>query len=255
MPPKRYSQPKKSQVDIEITTAQKVMLGVALLASIGAFAAGFAAIPNANCNKGDKNCFTKTGIQTTSVKTGQITTSIKTSQATTQPKLPSSSVTASSVEKIKAGSLVIASDNVAGGVYYKGTDGKLAKFESMEALQTWIAVVKYNNVVVKITQKQINSAMSGQRILLRPGSKLLKVGTEPTVLYVCEKDSVCRVSDAVTASNLMGTNWNNNILTITKAQEGLYKKVKSLYNGVDISSYTQQYLSSKYPTIDKYLGL
>lgn len=257
MPPKRYSQPKKSQVDLEITTAQKVMLGVALLASIGAFAAGFAAIPNANCNKGDKNCFTKTGLVTTSIKTGQVTTSIKTSQVTTQPNLPGSSVTVTSVERIKAGSLVIASDNVNGDgvIYYKSADGKLAKFENLDAFYSWVSVVKYNNVFVKAPQKQINATLSGQRILLRPGSKLLKIPTDTIVLYVCERDSVCRVEDATTAKKLMGNNWNNNVLPITKAQEGMYKKVKSLSVDMDLSSYTRQYLNSKYPNIDTYLGL
>ncbi len=254
MPPKRYSQPKKSQVDLEITTAQKVMLGVALLASIGAFAAGFAAIPNANCNKGDKNCFTKTGLVTTSIKTGQVTTSIKTSQTTTQPKLPTSSVTMNA-EKVLAGSLVVAEENVAGGVYYKGVDGKFAKFENLEAFKTWLSSVKYNTTFIKVPQKQINHFLSGQRILLRPGSKLLKVESDNAVLYVCEKDSICRVGDAVTATGLMGNNWNNNVLSITKTEEGLYKKVKTLSNGDDINIYKQKYLLNKYPSIDKYLGL
>lgn len=264
MPPKRFQQPKKSRVELEITTSQKVMVGVALLASIGAFAAGFAAIPSGECNKGDKECFAKSGQVTTGIKTvqksGQITTSVKTAQQSGQdvyPYLDAKVVQVKSFAAVRVGSLVMASDFALGPMYYKSGDKKLTPFDTLADMHSWLSTIKNSNIIVKLPTAEITPHLSGSRILLRPGSRLVKENGKPTMMYVCGKDSLCRISDAITAEKMMGIYWeaSNNIVKLTATEVGFYKKLKSFAKDTDVTGYTQSELYAKFPNLEKYFGL
>lgn len=262
MPPKRYQQPKKSRVELEITTAQKVMVGVALLASIGAFAAGFAAIPNANCNKGDKNCFAKSG-QQTSLRTMQRTTQV-TTQIKTAPMLPYKSVTVSAITKIRPGTLVMSTtadvtqDAV---VYYFASDKKLYQFEngnggdSKFAVLQWMPLVGNKSTIYKLPIEVINQNLGAKKIWYRPGT-LIKPTNAAVVLYVCEADTICKVSDETAAKNVAGADWASKVISAdTTKFPATLKKLMTIYASTDVSQYSQSYLETKYSSIEKYLGL
>jgi hypothetical protein len=96
-------------------------------------------------------------------------------------------------------------------VYYLGLDGKRHPFLSSQAFLTWYADFSQ---VVAIEPSALEQIPLGAPVLVRPGTKWVKISTDEKTYFV-EPGNVLRwVADEEVAMMLGGENWNQNIIDV-----------------------------------------
>lgn len=96
-------------------------------------------------------------------------------------------------------------------VYYLHTDMKRYVFPNEATYKSWYADF---SSVVTVSQSELQSYTIGPTIVLRAGTKLAKVTTDPKV-YAVEPGGVFRwVGDATIAQTLFGDNWASRVVDI-----------------------------------------
>jgi len=96
-------------------------------------------------------------------------------------------------------------------VYYLGSDGKRYVFPNESTFLSW-----YGNFdsVVTVPQAELESYSLGANVTVRPGTKLVKITTNPKV-YAVEKGGILKwVPDESTAVGLFGTNWAQRVIDV-----------------------------------------
>ena len=99
-------------------------------------------------------------------------------------------------------------------VYYCGADGKRYVFPSSGVYFSW-----YENFsgVITITAEELSSLPLGGNVTYRPGSRMVKIQTDPKT-YAVDVGGVLRwVSSAEIAESMYGNNWNTQIDDISPA--------------------------------------
>lgn len=99
-------------------------------------------------------------------------------------------------------------------VYYLGSDGKRYVFPNTATYMSW-----YNDFsgVVTIPASELQSYPLGGNVTMRPGTKLVKITTDPSV-YAVEPNGVLRkIQSEAQASALYGTNWNKRVVDVADA--------------------------------------
>ena len=99
-------------------------------------------------------------------------------------------------------------------VYYCGADGKRYVFPSSGVYFSW-----YENFsgVITITTEELSSLPLGGNVTYRPGSRMVKIQTDPKT-YAVDVGGVLRwVSSAEIAESMYGNNWNTQIDDISPA--------------------------------------
>lgn len=106
---------------------------------------------------------------------------------------------------VSSGSLVKAS---LPAVYYVGSDMKRYVFPNEKTYKTWYADF---SGVMTISDAELASMMIGGNVTYKPGTRMVKITTDPKV-YVVDAHGVLRpiASEAVAAA-LYGSNWNQQI--------------------------------------------
>ena len=108
-----------------------------------------------------------------------------------------------------AGDLIKMSGNAA--VYYLGADGKRYVFPNSTTYNSWYADF---SGVVTIPATELQSYLLGGNIVMRPGTKMVKITTDPSV-YAVEPNGVLRkIQSEAQAAALYGTNWNKMIVDV-----------------------------------------
>jgi len=108
-----------------------------------------------------------------------------------------------------AGDLIKMSGNAA--VYYLGADGKRYVFPNSTTYFSWYSDF---SGVVTIPATELQGYMLGGNIVMRPGTELVKITTDPSV-YAVEPNGVLRkIQSEAQASGLYGTNWNKHIVDV-----------------------------------------
>jgi len=99
-------------------------------------------------------------------------------------------------------------------VYYLGNDGKRYVFPSESVYFSW-----YNDFsgVVTIPASELQSYPLGANVTMRPGTKLVKITTDPSVYAVTPNGVLRKVQSEADAIALYGSNWNKMIVDVADA--------------------------------------
>lgn len=112
---------------------------------------------------------------------------------------------------LEAGDLIKASG---AAVYYYASNGKRYVFPNQPTYKTWYADF---SGVKTISDSQLASIMIGGNIVYRPGTRLVKITTDPKVYAVGPGGKLYWVQDEATAVKLYGSNWSQRIDDVSDA--------------------------------------
>ncbi len=99
-------------------------------------------------------------------------------------------------------------------VYYLGADGKRYVFPNSTTYFSWYPDF---SGVVTIPAAELQSYPLGGNVTMRPGTKLVKITTDPKV-YVVEPNGVLRgIQTEAQAASLFGTSWNKRVVDVPDA--------------------------------------
>lgn len=99
-------------------------------------------------------------------------------------------------------------------IYYLGNDGKRYVFPSESVYFSW-----YNDFsgVVTISASELQSYPLGSNITMRPGTKLVKITTDPSVYAVTGTGVLRKIQSESDAITLYGTNWAKKVVDVADA--------------------------------------
>jgi hypothetical protein len=99
-------------------------------------------------------------------------------------------------------------------IYYLGADGKRYVFPNEATYFSWY---KDFSGVVTVPASELQSYPLGSNITMRPGTKLVKITTDPKV-YAVEPGGVLRyITSETQAKALYGDNWNKKVVDVADA--------------------------------------
>ena len=99
-------------------------------------------------------------------------------------------------------------------VYYLGTDNKRYVFPSESVYFSWY---KDFNSVIDIPASELQSYPLGGNVVMRAGTKLVKITTDPSVYAVEPSGLLRQIKDEVQAKRLYGNNWARRVADIPDA--------------------------------------
>jgi hypothetical protein len=99
-------------------------------------------------------------------------------------------------------------------VYYIGLDAKRHSFPTVAMYHSWYADF---GQVIEIDAATLASIPLGDPILVRPGTKWVKLETDPKTYYVAPGYRLRHIEDEAAAAALWGPLWNTNILDVSDA--------------------------------------
>jgi hypothetical protein len=99
-------------------------------------------------------------------------------------------------------------------VYYLAADGKRYVFPNETTYFSWYGDF---SSVVTILQSELESYPLGANVTMRPGTKLVKITTDPKVYAVEPNGTLKWVPDETTASTLWGENWAGLVVDVPDA--------------------------------------
>ena len=120
---------------------------------------------------------------------------------------------APSVEAAASAGDLIKMDGLS-SVYYLGADGKRYVFPNTETYMSWYSDF---SGVVTIPASELQSYPLGGNVTMRPGTKLVKITTDPTVYAVEPNGTLRSIVSEANAIALYGTNWNKRIVDVPDA--------------------------------------
>lgn len=141
------------------------------------------------------------------------------------------------------GTLIRASKN--GTIYY--VENNLRRpFVNTSVFNTWFT--NYKNVRT-ISLSDLQSVALGKPMLVKPHTRLVKFGLNPTVYAVNDEDILSPISNGQTAISLFGKNWTKNIIQLPEVYSLFYDKGESLtVSNIPATSVTNNSLNT--PTSD-----
>jgi hypothetical protein len=113
-------------------------------------------------------------------------------------------------------------------VYFLGADGKRYVFPNEATYMSW-----YNDFsgVVTIPAAELQSYPLGGNVVMRPGTKLVKITTDPTVYAVEPNGNLRSIVSEANAIALYGTDWNKRVVDVPDAFFTNYKIGSALTPG------------------------
>ena len=138
-----------------------------------------------------------------------------------------SMVTAPNVKAAaKAGDL-IKMDGLS-SVYYLGADGKRYVFPNTSTYMSWY---KDFSGVVTVSQSELEGYPLGANVTVRPGTKLVKITTNPTVYAVEPGGNLRSIVSEANAIALFGADWAKKVIDVPDAFFTNYKTGTALTAG------------------------
>jgi len=120
--------------------------------------------------------------------------------------VPNASAAASAGDLIKMDGL--------SSVYYLGADGKRYVFPNETTYFSWYEDF---SSVVTIPQSELESYPLGANVTIRPGTKLVKITTDPKVYAVEPGGSLVHIASEAAAKALYGDNWASRVVDVPDA--------------------------------------
>ncbi len=99
-------------------------------------------------------------------------------------------------------------------VYYLGGDGKRYVFPNEQTYFSWYQDF---SSVKTIPQSELESYPLGANVTIRPGTKLVKITTDPKVYAVEPGGALKHITSETDASNLWGSMWNKRVVDVPDA--------------------------------------
>lgn len=99
-------------------------------------------------------------------------------------------------------------------VYYLGNDGKRYVFPSESVYFSWYQDF---SSVVTIPASELQSYPLGANVTMRPGTKLVKITTDPSVYAVTPNGVLRKIASESDAITLFGTNWSKMVVDVADA--------------------------------------
>jgi hypothetical protein len=112
---------------------------------------------------------------------------------------------------VSAGSLIKASG---AAVYYYASNGKRFVFPNEKTYKTWFSDF---SSVVTITDAELAAIQIGGNIVYRPGTRLVKITTDPKVYAVSAHGTLHWITSEAIANQLYGATWNQMIDDVSDA--------------------------------------
>ncbi len=94
-------------------------------------------------------------------------------------------------------------------VYYYGNDGFRYVFPNINTYSTWFG--EDFSSVVWISDAQLAGIQIGGNVTYKPGSRMIKINTDPKTYAVAENGTLRHVATESVAVSLYGSNWNTQI--------------------------------------------
>lgn len=148
--------------------------------------------------------------------------------------IPSAHAATIPLSQIKSGDLIRGSSF--SSVYYFGEDGFRYVFPNDKTYFTWY---KDFSTVKWISDSDMTKIQIGGNVTYRPGSKMIKINSDPTVYAISKKGTLRAIQSESVAIALYGTTWNKNIDDIPDGFFSNYQK------GTVIELPTQYSISSE----------
>ncbi|MBI2459134.1 MAG: hypothetical protein HYV53_01105 [Parcubacteria group bacterium] len=124
----------------------------------------------------------------------------------------------------EAGAVAVAGDLIKmsglSSVYYLAADGKRYVFPNEQTYFSWYSDF---SGVVTIPQSELEALPLGANVTVRPGTKLVKITTNPKVYAVTANGNLLAIPDEATAATLYGSMWNKRIIDVPDAFFTNYK--------------------------------
>jgi hypothetical protein len=114
-----------------------------------------------------------------------------------------------SAATLTAGTLIKATGSTA--VYYYGSDSKRYVFPHEKYYKTWYPDFKN---ITTITAAELAAIEIGGNVLVRPGTKLVKVESAPAVYAVEPNGAIKQIKDEAAAKALYGANWAKSVIDV-----------------------------------------
>ncbi|MFH0928210.1 MAG: hypothetical protein V1821_01915 [bacterium] len=99
-------------------------------------------------------------------------------------------------------------------VYYYGGDGKRYVFPNQKTYNTWYSGF---SGVTTISDAELASIMIGGNVTYKPGTRLVKITTDPRVYAIASPNTLRWVKSEAIASALYGSTWNLKVEDIPDA--------------------------------------
>lgn len=112
-------------------------------------------------------------------------------------------------------------------IYYLGSDSKRYVFPNEQTYFSWYSDF---SSVMTIPQAELESYSLGANVTIRPGTKLVKITTNPKVYAVTPGGTLVAVPDEATAKALYGENWAKRVVDVPDAFFTNYKVSASSLN-------------------------
>lgn len=125
-----------------------------------------------------------------------------------------------------AGDLIKMSGN--SSVYYLGSDGKRYVFPNSTTYFSWYSDF---SGVVTIPAAELQSYPLGGNVTMRPGTKLVKITTDPSVYAVEPNGNLRKIQSEAQAAALYGTDWAKKVVDVPDAFFVNYKIGSALTDG------------------------
>ncbi|MFA5131190.1 MAG: hypothetical protein WC467_02085 [Patescibacteria group bacterium] len=113
-------------------------------------------------------------------------------------------------------------------VYYLGSDGKRYVFPNEATYMSWYSDF---SGVVTIPATELQSYPLGGNVVMRAGTKLVKITTDPSVYAVLPNGVLSKIQSEAQAAALYGTNWNKRVVDVSDAFFTNYTIGAALANG------------------------
>jgi len=134
---------------------------------------------------------------------------------------PSASAAASAGDLIKMSGL--------SSVYYLAGDGKRYVFPNESTYFSWYGDF---SSVMTIPQSELEGYPLGANVTVRPGTKLVKITTNPSVYAVEPGGNLRKITSEAQATTLYGANWAKRVIDVSDAFFTNYKIGADLPSGV-----------------------
>lgn len=114
--------------------------------------------------------------------------------------------------RVQASSTVVSGDLIRGtsfsAVYYMGADGFRYVFPNDKTYFTW-----YSNfdTVKFLSDADLAKIQMGGNVTYKPGSKMIKINSDPKVYFVTDGGVIRPIADETTASLMYGSTWSTKI--------------------------------------------
>ena len=99
-------------------------------------------------------------------------------------------------------------------VYYLGADGKRYVFPTSSTYFSWY---KDFSGVITVSASELQSYPLGSNVTMRPGTKLVKITTDPSVYAVTPNSVLRKVASEADAIKLYGTSWAKRVVDVPDA--------------------------------------